>query len=220
MKQEVQLQAITEFTERVLGGDKSGHDMSHIHRVVQSARAILATEPTADPFIVIAAATLHDTYDDKLFTDVAAAKADVVAMLIANAVSSDTQAAIFFIIDNMSWSKTMNGEGLPLDINGQIVQDADRLDAIGAMSIARVFIFGGGHGHIMYDPAIKPRTSMSKAEYRRDDEGTMINHFYEKLLLLVDHLNTTKAKTVGAHRQQIMLDYLAAFKEEWDGKDL
>lgn len=220
MTQQAQLAAIADFTNEVLGGDKSGHDMSHIHRVVQSAKVILATEPNANPFVVIAAATLHDTYDDKLFADVPAAKAKVAAMLTANAVDQATQTAIFYIIDNMSWSKTMNGEGLPLDISGQIVQDADRLDAIGAMSIARVFIFGGGHGHIMYDPAIKPRTSMSKAEYRRDDEGTMINHFYEKLLLLVDHLNTDKAKTIGAHRQQIMLDYLAAFKEEWDGKDL
>lgn len=211
---------IAAFVANVLKHDASGHDFSHIKRVVQNAGRILETEPSADQFIVIAAAYLHDTYDDKLFADPAAAKAKVAKFLTSIGVVVADQKAIFTIIDNMSWSKSLTGTAKPLDINGQIVQDADRLDAIGAIAIARVFVYGGHMGSKIYDPAIQPRTAMTKAEYRNNDEGTMINHFYEKILLLVDYLNTDYAKQVGQHRQQIMLDYLSDFKREWDGLDL
>ncbi|MCM0599530.1 HD domain-containing protein [Weissella fabalis] len=211
---------IAAFAANVLKHDTSGHDFSHIKRVVQTAGRILETEPTADRFIVIAAAYLHDTYDEKLFDDQAAAKAKVVKFLTSINVTKDDQRAIFTIIDNMSWSKSLTSTAKPLDINGQIVQDADRLDAIGAIAIARVFVYGGHVGSKMYDPSIKPRTNISKEAYRNQDESTMINHFYEKLLRLVDYLNTDYAKQIGQKRQQIMLNYLNDFKREWDGMDL
>lgn len=211
---------IAAFAANVLKHDTTGHDFSHIKRVVQNAGRILETEPMADQFIVLAATYLHDTYDDKLFADPAAAKAKVIKFLTSINVAPADQQAIFTIIDNMSWSKSLTGTAKPLDINGQIVQDADRLDAIGAIAIARVFVYGGHTGSKMYDPTIAPRTSMTKEAYRNQDESTMINHFYEKLLLLVDHLNTDYAKQIGQQRQEIMLNYLRDFKREWDGLDL
>lgn len=215
------LSIMAAFAAKVLKQDTTGHDFSHIKRVVQTAEHLLATEPSADRFIVLAAAYLHDTYDDKLFTDVAAAKAKVKRFLTGLEVSEADQRAIFYIIDNMSWSQTVAKTAKPLDINGQIVQDADRLDAIGAIAIARVFIYGGAKGkNKLYDPAILPRTEMDKATYRDQSQGTMINHFYEKLLLLVDYLNTAEAKRIGMQRQLIMENYLTDFKREWNGLDL
>lgn len=211
---------IAAFSAQILQNDTTGHDFSHIERVVKASQKMLATEPTADDFIVLAAAYLHDTYDDKLFADQDAAKAKVIDFLTLNGVNEADQRAIFYIIDNMSWSHQLSGTAKPLDINGQIVQDADRLDAIGAISIARVFVYGGAHQHLMYDPNIKPRTEISKEAYRDDKQGTMINHFYEKLLIIVNYLNTDYAKKVGVKRQQIVEKFITDFKNEWDGLDL
>lgn len=211
---------IADFAANVLASDKTGHDFTHIKRVVKASQAMLIHEPTANEFIVLAAAYLHDTYDDKLFAQPELAKQDVVAFLTAKQITLAEQQQIFTIIDNMSWSKQLSTSAEALDINGQIVQDADRLDAIGAIAIARVFVYGGAHGHVLYDPLLKPRTQMTKAEYRDDKTGTMINHFYEKLLLLVNSLHTDYARQVGAKRQRIMEQYLHDFYTEWDGLDL
>ena len=127
--EEQQLIAITAFMQKVLGGDESGHDTTHIDRVVALTKHILTTEPTADEFIAVAAATLHDTYDDKLFKNVTSAKQAVVDMLTDNDIDETKQAEIFQIIDNMSWSKQRFGNPEPLTLAGQIAVSYTHLRA-------------------------------------------------------------------------------------------
>ncbi|WPQ67804.1 HD domain-containing protein [Weissella paramesenteroides] len=214
-----QLAAITDFTAQVLTADQTGHDMTHILRVLNMTQHILTTEPTADAFIAQAAAVLHDTYDDKLFDDVDGAKLRVVNMLTTIGVSQAQQLEIFTIIDNMSWSKQRFGNPVPLTLAGQIVQDADRLDAIGAIAIARVIQYGVAHGHELYNPDIKPRQVKTKAEYRQADGETIMNHFYEKLFLLKDYLNTDEGKRIGEQRDKLMHEFVTQFELEWQQKD-
>src|SRR5699024_1358936 len=141
-QEDEQLAVMTDFTNQLLSADRTGHDMTHIQRVLNMTKHILTTEPTADAFVAQAAALLHDTYDDKLFNDVDQAKARVANKLTTIGVSDEKQLEIFKIIDNMSWSKQRFGKPEPLSLAGQIVQDADRLDAIGAIAIARVIQYG------------------------------------------------------------------------------
>ncbi len=126
---------------------------------------------------------------------------------------------IFQIIDNMSWSKQRFGQPEPLTLAGQIVQDADRLEAIGAIAVARVIQYGVQAGHALYDPTMPPRELKTKAEYRDPTGETMINHFYEKLFLLKDYLNTTEAKRIGEKRDRVMRAFVAAFEDEWASRD-
>ncbi|MGY3743025.1 HD domain-containing protein [Leuconostoc inhae] len=213
-----QLTEITDYMQHALAKDNTGHSVDHINRVVALADKILRDEPKANPFIVRAAALLHDVYDDKLFTTEAealGAKKDLINFLKTIQVSPGSITEIIQIIDNMSWSKSLEGHAEPLDINGQIVQDADRLEAIGAIAITRAITYGAVKNRVLYDPSIAPRTAKNKAEYRNDD-STTINHFYEKLLLIKDRLNTETAHQIATSRQQFMLDFLEQFKSEWD----
>lgn len=212
-----QLTAITQYMHQALATDVTGHSVDHVTRVLALANKILVNEPTADPFIVQATALLHDVYDDKLFDTpkaVAEAKLAMHTFLIDIAVSPTIVAQIFQIIDNMSWSKTLDGDAEALDINGQIVQDADRLEAVGAIAIARTITYGAVKHRVLYDPKIAPQTQQSKADYRQAN-STTINHFYEKLLLIKAHLNTDTARQIAQSRHQFMLDFLAQFKAEW-----
>ncbi|GAK30058.1 hydrolase [Weissella oryzae SG25] len=214
-----QLVQLTEFMEHQLGQDKSGHGDDHVKRVVNLAEHILTTEPTADSFITLAAATLHDNYDDKLFTDPSVAKAKTAEFMTEIEIEPAKQIAIFKIIDNMSWSKQRFGQAETLDINGQIVQDADRLEAIGAISIARVIQYGVKKGHPLYDPMMAPRDLQDKAAYRSDKGETVINHFYEKLFLLKDYMNTAEGKRIALQRDTLMHNFVDAFEAEWAGVD-
>ena len=214
-----QLAKLTTFMEKTLSLDASGHGDDHVSRVVRLSEHILMTEPDADDFITLAAATLHDTYDDKLFDNPEQAKQTVAEYLQEIGVSAEQQTEIFQIIDNMSWSKQRFGQAEALNINGQIVQDADRLEAIGAISIARVIQYGVKKKHPLFDVNAKPRDLKNKAEYRSDKGETVINHFYEKLFLLRDYLNTTEGKRIGFKRDKIMHDFVDAFEAEWLGKD-
>lgn len=122
------------------------------------------------------------------------------------------------VINNISFAHTLDKEEVKLSIIGQIVRDADWLDAIGAIGITRAIYYGGGHREKIYDPAIKPRHNMSREEYRNLANETIINHFDEKLLHLKDMMNTETAKKIANHRQQVMLDFLDEFHAEWDAK--
>lgn len=213
------LTAIAQFTQEVLSTDKTGHGYDHIKRVVAHAQRILANEPSADAFIVLSAAYLHDTYDDKLFPDVAQAKNRVADFLTQQAVSPTQQAAIFNIIDNMSWSKQqVSKTAQTLDLNGQIVQDADRLEAVGAIAIVRTIIYGTVHDRQLYNPDLPPLSMDNMIDYRDGSKTTTINHIPEKLLHIQDHLNTTTAKELAKDRHDFTEAFYQQFIAEWHGE--
>ncbi|GGC82779.1 HD domain-containing protein [Enterococcus wangshanyuanii] len=205
--------AIEAFVQAKLQEDKSGHGMDHIERVVRNAQKIAQTE-VCDEFVVAAAAYLHDVADEKLVEDQGRAYQEIVDVLQKNNVSAKKIEHILYIIKNLSFSQELEGTTKELSIEGQIVQDADRLDAMGAIGIIRTIYYGGHKGNKIYDPTIKPRLLQNKSEYR--EESTIINHFYEKILLLNDRLNTPYAKTIGKQRQEFLENFLTEFLEEWE----
>lgn len=212
-----QLEMINRYMKDTLTKDNTGHSIDHINRVLALANKILAHEKKADAFVVRAAALLHDVYDDKLYDsqeDILAAKNNMISFLLSIGVHPEMIEEITYIIDNMSWSKSLEG-AQELNINGQIVQDADRLEAMGAIAITRAISYGAVKNRVLYDPEIQPHLPQNKTDYR-NQKSTTINHFYEKLLLIQDKLNTDTARTISESRQQFMLSFLAQFKAEWE----
>lgn len=209
------LSQIKTYTKSKLGADKTGHGYDHIKRVVTMAEKILESEP-ADKLITLTAAYLHDTIDDKLVSNPKSALTELQKFLKSLDFTLTQIDEISFIITHMSFAHSLQNKNLQLPLSGQIVQDADWLDAIGAIGITRAIYYGGHHGEKIYNPKLLPRTNMTKEEYRNLDDETIINHFYEKLLNLKDMLNTQTAKNIAEHRQQVMLDFLDEFKNEWN----
>lgn len=205
---------IAVYAQRIHQKNKDGHGFDHVCRVVALAKKILVTEPSADSDLVISAAYLHDTYDEKLCQDVALQKKKVAEFLTSLNFSKDKQDKIFYIVDNMSYSAQLL-ERKTLDINGQIVQDADRLDAMGAWGIVRTLEYGWSKQRPFYDPTIKPKHFSDKKEYHQN-QGTTLNHFYEKLFLLKDLLNTDQAKKIAEKRDKIMHDFVVAIEDEYN----
>ncbi|MFT8373874.1 MAG: HD domain-containing protein, partial [Liquorilactobacillus satsumensis] len=173
--------AVRNFAKEQLGEDRTGHGFDHIERVVNLTKKILKDE-TADRLITITAAYLHDISDDKLFADPAAQNELLNKFLADQNFSSSARTQINSIINNLSFSKTLTSNQYPLSPAGKIVQDADRLDAIGAIGITRAIYYGGSHAETIYDPQLAPRKKLTNAEYRDLTNETIINHFYEKLL--------------------------------------
>ena len=200
------------FVKQKLADDFSGHDMAHIERVVKLAQQILKHEPTANHFIVILSAYLHDVIDEKVVSDVNHAINELHDFLIQQTISQNEIEQIFDIIENMSYRKNLT-QKKALSLEGQIVQDADRLDAIGAIGIARTFYYGGNKHNIMYDPTILPRTLLNEENYKQPN--TVINHFYEKLFLLKDRMNTQVAKKIALKRHAILVEFVKQFEKEW-----
>ncbi|MGL5887172.1 MAG: HD domain-containing protein [Leuconostoc suionicum] len=212
-----QLEMINRYMKDALAKDNTGHSIDHINRVLALANKILAHEKNVDAFVVRAAALLHDVYDDKLYDsqeDILAAKNNMISFLLSIGVHPEMIEEITYIIDNMSWSKSLEG-AQALNINGQIVQDADRLEAMGAIAITRAITYGAVKNRVLYDPEIQPHSPQNKTDYR-NQKSTTINHFYEKLLLIQDKLNTDTARKISESRQQFMLSFLAQFKAEWE----
>ncbi|MGB2509574.1 HD domain-containing protein [Leuconostoc suionicum] len=212
-----QLEMINRYMKDALAKDNTGHSIDHINRVLALANKILAHEKNAVAFVVRAAALLHDVYDDKLYDsqeDILAAKNNMISFLLSIGVHPEMIEEITYIIDNMSWSKSLEG-AQELNINGQIVQDADRLEAMGAIAITRAITYGAVKNRVLYDPEIQPNSPRNKTDYR-NQKSTTINHFYEKLLLIQDKLNTDTARKISESRQQFMLSFLAQFKAEWE----
>lgn len=207
---ESRMNHIAAFSEKTMNIADDSHSFNHIKRVIKLAKQIMVNYDI-DYEIVLAAIYLHDTYDDKIFNNVFQQKKLVKNQLVELNFSKIQIKQIFQIIDSMSYSKNLQ-EKQKLDIAGQIVQDADRLDAIGALGIGRAFYYGGKFGEVMYDKNILPRENLNKAKYRK--QGTVINHFYEKLLKIKDQLNTPEAIKIGENRQKVMLDFLDEFLEE------
>lgn len=214
MNKEKVIQNIEEWVRAELQNEKSGHDWYHIKRVTDIAKELLKHEE-ADAFTVTAASLLHDIADDKITSNVDAVLDRIKTFLGNNEVSEDTVDTIIDIITTMSFK---GGTGRKLTyIEAQIVQDADRLDALGAIGIARTFQYGGAKGQAMYDPDIPVRDKMNFEEYR-NGESTSINHFYEKLLLLKDKMNTPAAVKMAEERETFMKNFLDTFFKEWNGE--
>ncbi len=168
-----------EYVKQIFANDYSGHDYHHIMRVYRLAVQI-AKQENADMMIVQLAALLHDVDDAKLSPETYATKKNAVDFMESNGIDNKIIETVCKIIEEVSFAGT--GSVVPSTIEGKCVQDADRLDAMGAIGIARAFAYGGSKGRKIYDPEIKPLVNMSKEEYRQNQNSTSINHFYEKLL--------------------------------------
>lgn len=200
-----------------LEGEGSGHDWWHIHRVRRLALAI-GQQAGADLLIVELAALLHDIADWKFNGgDLDAGPRAASAWLASLGVDATTIERVAAIVGGISF-KGADAPLVPLSLDGQVVQDADRLDAIGAIGIARTFAYGGHTGTPLYDPADVPERHTSAEAYRAST-ATPITHFYEKLLLLKDRLNTDAARQIATERHAFMEAFLAQFFREWDGED-
>ncbi|WP_392560547.1 HD domain-containing protein [Orbus mooreae] len=203
------------YVQQKLANDYSGHDMAHIERVVHLAKKIQQSEPQSNEFIIIIAAYLHDVIDDKVIENVQAARQELIGFIEQQHVDKNDLQEIMTIIDNMSFSKNLT-EKKSLSLEGKIVQDADRLDAIGAIGIGRTFLYGGKKKHIMHDPHAMPRNKMSVEDYRQP--STVINHFYEKLFLLKDQMNTSMGMQIAQERHRFLVEFVDRFEQEWLGK--
>lgn len=203
------------YVKQIFADDCSGHDYRHTMRVYRLAMQI-AEQENADMLIVQLAALLHDVDDVKLSLETHKIKKNAVDFMRSNGVDDKIKDSVRRIIDEVSFAGT--GSVVPSTIEGKCVQDADRVDAMGAIGIARAFAYGGSKGRKIYDRDIKPLPNMNKEEYRQNKNSTSINHFYEKLLLLKDMMNTETARKMAEHRQAVMEEYLEEFVAEWEGE--
>lgn len=207
-----------EYVKSKLEGEGSGHDWWHVYRVWKNAISI-AKHEKADLFTVELAALLHDIADWKFCGgDETVGPRVAGEWLDKQQVDKATVDHVKEIIKNLSFK----GAGVKSRIDtieGMIVQDADRLDAIGAIGIARTFAYGGHKGREIYNPYIKPQLHQTFEQYKQSN-GHTINHFYEKLLLLKELMNTNSAKKMAEERHQFMLEFLNQFYKEWEGNDL
>ncbi|WP_044748372.1 HD domain-containing protein [Bacillus alveayuensis] len=201
-----------QYVRMLLENDASGHDWWHIERV-RRISVTLAKKEHADELIVEMAALLHDVADEKIAGSEEKGLSVVAEWLEQMPLSNHDKQHIIEIISSVSF-KGGNGKK-PHTIEGMIVQDADRLDAIGAIGIARTFMYAGSRGHLMYDPSLPYRENMTKEEYRQG-RSTAINHFYEKLLKLKELMNTESAKQIAIKRHEFMERFLQQFYKEWD----
>lgn len=205
------------FVKEQLKNAEGGHDWFHIERVYKNAQVIAAAED-CDLEVVTLAALLHDIADSKFHNgDETIGPKVARAFLEANQVVPATVDHVIAIIENISFK----GGNFDQQFHSKelaIVQDADRLDAIGAIGIARTFNYGGFKNRAIYDPEIKPNLSQTKEEYKKNEAPT-INHFYEKLLLLTDKMNTETGKKMAKKRHDFMVHFLAQFYAEWEGKE-
>ena len=204
-----------EFARNLFHQEASGHDFHHTYRVYRVAMNI-ARQEKADEGIVALASILHDVDDYKVFGGPQGSTKNAEGFLTTQKIDPEKIQAILEIIQTLSYKGTDTKACDSLE--GKIVQDADRLDAIGAIGIARAFAFGGNKRRVMHDPAILPNLSMNQAEYTAN-QGTTINHFYEKLLLLKDRMNTESAKKIAADRHRYMEEFLFEFLREWEGDE-
>lgn len=205
------------YLKQIFANDCSGHDYYHTMRVYRLAIQI-AEQENADMLIVQLAALLHDVDDVKLSPETHETKKNAVGFMKNSGVDDKVIASVCKIIDEVSFAGI--DSVVPGTIEEKCVQDADRLDAMGAIGIARAFAYGGSKGRRIHDPDIKPMTNMNKADYHQNQNhnSTSINHFYEKLLLLKDMINTESAKKMAMHRQAVMGDFLEEFMAEWEGE--
>ncbi|TDU43617.1 uncharacterized protein BXY82_1032 [Gelidibacter sediminis] len=210
-----QIEQTIAFVKSQLENAEGGHDWFHIQRVLNNALLIAKTEEV-DVFVVQLGALLHDIADSKFHNGDETVGPKVARVFLKEI---NVEAAVIDhvvnIIENISFkggNELQKFRSPELDV----IQDADRLDALGAIGIARTFNYGGFKNRALYDPKIKPNLSMSKEEYKASNAPT-INHFYEKLLLLKDKMNTETGRQIATERHRFMEHFLEQFYAEWDG---
>ena len=210
------IDATVQFVQKELAGAEGGHDWWHIYRVWKNSQLLLKEE-NANSLVVELGALLHDIADSKFHDgDETIAPKKARAFLESIQVEEEVIQHVINIINNISFKGSFEGQKFK-SIELDIVQDADRLDAIGAIGIARTFNYGGFKNRAIYDPTIPPNLNMTKEEYKKSTAPT-INHFYEKLLLLKDMMNTPTGIKIAQKRHEYMEDYLQQFYGEWEGK--
>ncbi|WP_321307357.1 HD domain-containing protein [Marinifilum fragile] len=205
-----------EFVKQTLANAEGGHDWWHIYRVWKTAKH-LAQDEKVDLFVVELGALLHDIADSKFHNgDESVGPKKAREFLSSQQVDEDVIVHVEQIISNISFKggkESQKFKSLELDV----IQDADRMDAIGAIGIARTFNYGGHKNREIYNPEIEPNLNMTKEEYKNSTAPT-INHFYEKLLLLKDRMNTKAGKAMAEQRHMFMEQYLDQFYREWEGQ--
>ena len=202
-----------DFAREFFEGESSGHDYFHTYRVYKNAEMLVNNVSEADREVCLLGAILHDVDDDKISPATHENKDNARRFLTDNNYPQNKIDFLCKIIGDVSFSEKVK----PESIEGKIVQDADRLDAIGAIGIARTFAYGGNKGRGIYNPDIKPNLNASKEQYKSGKTPT-INHFYEKLLLLEEMMNTKVAREFARKRTEFMENYLDEFFAEWNGE--
>ena len=211
---EILIEKALASVKKLFEGNSDGHDFFHTERVYKTALKLAKTE-NADLEITVLAAILHDADDRKLSPETCENKKNARNILTELGIDSERQTAILKIISEVSFVGT--DSPVPETKEGKCVQDADRLDAMGAIGIARAFAFGGSRGRQMYNPDIKPTLNADSRTYAKIENSTSVNHFYEKLFLLKDMMNTEAAKRIAKEREQFMKEFLEEFYKEWNG---
>lgn len=209
---------LNELIKRVaahLKDEESGHGFDHVMRVYKNALLISKSED-ADIDIVSVAALLHDVGDHKLNPEGRELHREMIKKLAGDLFDTDFLNKVIFIVERVSY-KGAGVEDLEMPIEGKIVRDADRLDAIGAIGIARAFAYGGSHNRRLYNPEEEVQLHDNFENYKNSSSSTL-NHFYEKLFLLKDRMETTTAKKIAESRHAFMNEFVQRFKREWEGE--
>lgn len=221
MEMATRLKKIQDFARERMAFDPTGHDYWHADRVAKLAQKLYVadygTSNTEALMVIEAAAYLHDTIDDKLVSDIIFSQMEVEKLLDELDFSLASRENILFTIQHMSYSKNLTTQ-YELSIEGQYVQDADRIDALGAIGIARTFAYGGHANNEIYNPTIPVIDAKNKEDYR-NHPSTAINHFHEKLLKLEHSMNTESGKTIAHERTNYMRRFLDQFMNEWAVND-
>ncbi|MEN8885136.1 MAG: HD domain-containing protein [Winogradskyella sp.] len=216
MKTSALIEATIAFVKTELTNAEGGHDWFHIERVYKNT-LLIAKHENVDITVVSLAALLHDIADSKFNNgDETIGPKVASAFLLKQNVDSEIIEHVTQIIENMSFKNSFDLDTSFTSKEMNVVQDADRLDAIGAIGIARCFNYGGFKNRPLYNPEIKPNLNMSKAEYKAAKAPTL-NHFYEKLLLLKDQMHTKTGKRIALDRHKYMEGFLKQFYAEWEG---
>jgi uncharacterized protein len=205
------------FVKETLGGAEAGHDWFHTQRVFRNA-LLIAKDEKVDVLIVSLGALLHDIADAKFHDgDETVGPKLAQEFLDSLQIGAEITEHVIHIIEHISFKNSLAKKGQPpYSKELQVVQDADRLDALGAIGIARAFHYGGHKNRQLYNPDIPPNLEISREEYKHSHSPT-INHFYEKLLLLKDKMNTHTGRKIAEERHQFLLKYLEHFYTEWNG---
>jgi len=217
MNKTIIIKEARKYVEKKLSSDVTGHDYNHVDRISKLAKFIAKKEKSGDLFLIELAALFHDIADWK-FTggDESIGPKLARAFLEKHKVSEEITNEVEFIIRHISYKGGTNKVKMR-SIEGKIVQDADRLDSLGAIGIGKAFAYGGYKGRFMYDPKIKPKTYKDLKSYA-DAKNTTLNHFYEKLFLVKDMMNTKTAKEIARKREKIQKDFVKEFLNEWEVK--